>query len=107
VFAVLLSPEITRGAAPELVRVPAGTARVLFRVPIAEGDVFPAYRLTLRDEADRIVARADRLRPAREREVEIAVDAGVLPPRAELHVEGLSETGAASDLAFLPLEIRR
>lgn len=107
VFAVLLPSGMTRGSAPELVRVPAGAARVLFRVPLAEGDIFAAYRLTLRDDADRIVGRAERLGAEPGRELQLAVDVSALPPQAELHVEGLDAAGAAVDLAFLPLDIRR
>jgi hypothetical protein len=107
VFAVLLATDVTRGGGPLVVRVPPATARVLFRVPIAEGDDYARYRLTLRGASDRVVARADGLRATRQRELRLTVAAADLPPRAELHVEGVDEAGRAVDLAFLPLDIRR
>jgi hypothetical protein len=107
VFAVRLPLGVTRGAEPAPVDVPPGTAHVLFRVPLAEGDEFPMYRLTLRNASERVVVQADRLRPALQRELQLTVNANALPARAELHVEGLDERGRATDLAFLPLTVRR
>jgi hypothetical protein len=107
VFAVLLSPAMTRGTAPQVVRVPAGVARVLLRVPVAAGETYRTFRLTLRNEDDRVVARADTVRPTPARELELLVDAARLPERAELHVEGLDGVGQPTDLAYLPLDIRR
>lgn len=105
-FAVTLPAGVSRSAAPTPVDVPPSSTHVELRVPIAEGDDFPRYRLRVSDARGQEVATASPTALLAGRTVSIAVERRVLVDGTyDVAVEGLDGQGTPEPLAFLQVRV--
>ncbi len=84
----------------------ASSTHVELRVPIAEGDDFPRYRLRVSDARGQEVATVSRSALSAGRTVSIPVERRVLVDGTyDVAVEGLDGQGTPEPLAFLQVRV--
>ncbi len=103
-FAMVLPSGTTRAAAATDVPVPASATHVLLRMPVAEGDDFPSYRLRLVTPSGATVEERVANVLARDRMLPIVVGRSVLPDGPyDVVLDGLGANGVAEPLAFIQI----
>ncbi|WP_291980814.1 hypothetical protein [Luteitalea sp.] len=106
VFAVTLPVGVSRSAAPTPVDVQSSATHVELRVPVAPGDDYPRYRLSVSDARGREIGAATVPTLSASRTVSIVVERRVLPDGAyDVAVEGLDAQGTPEPLAFLQVRV--